>query len=232
MSQLRKLIVLTPEQLHRLRGRDRELTDHYDANRRHVLGSVVENVKKIGPTQAYAQYQAAQQRHLHHAAREREAPLQMVFADPPAAAPTLEEKLQKLEEQGEERRQHEQRASEQEGLRLAEVQRREKEEEAKEKRRKREEENTRRAARLAEAKKREKEEAKLRRAARSAQKTKERLATARQPEPSKENRLHSKVSLGGVHDISPLKTRSYNVKRGAEYLLEHPGEAKWLRLRQ
>lgn len=139
MSQLRKLIVLTPEQLQRLRGRHLDETDQYDANRLQVLESVLKKVKQIGPSQAYAQYQAAQQRHLHHAAKDRAEPLQMTIADPPAATPSVQEQLRKLEETDEQ-----------------------------EKRLVRDEAALRRAARAAETKRREREEAKILKAARRA----------------------------------------------------------------
>lgn len=81
MSQLKKLIVLTPEQLQRLRGRDRELTDRSDIERRMALHEAGKQAAKVGPTQAYAQYRLAQERHLHHAAKERTEPLHMTIAD-------------------------------------------------------------------------------------------------------------------------------------------------------
>lgn len=81
MSQLKKLIVLTPEQLQRLRGRDRELTERSDIERRLALHEAGKQTAKVGPAQAYAQYRLAQERHLHHAAKERTEPLHMTIAD-------------------------------------------------------------------------------------------------------------------------------------------------------
>lgn len=85
MSELRKMIVLTPEQLQRLRGREHQLANQFDAERKQVLDNVVRNMDKIGPTQAYAQYQAVQQKHLHHANKDRTEPLEMSMASAPAA---------------------------------------------------------------------------------------------------------------------------------------------------
>lgn len=114
MSQLRKLIVLTPEQLLRLRGRNLDVTDQYDANRLQVLESVAKKVKQIGPSQAYAQYQEAQQRHLHHAAKDRAEPLQMTVADPPALPQSVADQMKTLEETGEKNQLEEKRRAKRE----------------------------------------------------------------------------------------------------------------------
>lgn len=98
----KKLIILTPEQLLRLRGRDRELTVRSDADRRLALQKANKQAARIGPSQAYAEYRSLQDRHLHHAARERTQPLQMVLADPAdslAASTTDEDPTAKVKKE-------------------------------------------------------------------------------------------------------------------------------------
>lgn len=79
---LSKRIILSPLQLQRLLGRDRELTSRTDAARQTALAKAARAAKTIGPAQAYAQYSATQQRHLKQAAQERDAPLELVVSDP------------------------------------------------------------------------------------------------------------------------------------------------------
>jgi hypothetical protein len=81
MSQLKKLIILTPEQLRRLTGRDRELSDRYDWQQRAALRTASKQAPRLGSSQAYAQYRLAQDRYLQHAARERTEPLEMNIVD-------------------------------------------------------------------------------------------------------------------------------------------------------
>lgn len=100
----KKLIILTPEQLLRLRGRDRELTVRSDADRRLALQRANKQATRVGPSHAYAEYRSVQDRHLHHAARERTQPLQMVLADPAdsLAGSTEEDPLSKVKKEVEE----------------------------------------------------------------------------------------------------------------------------------
>jgi len=91
---LSKRIILSPTQLQRLLGRDRELTSRTDAARMDALASAAKAAQKIGSSQAYAQYSATQQRHLSQAAQERDAALELVVTDPaqpsgPAFVPDL-----------------------------------------------------------------------------------------------------------------------------------------------
>lgn len=79
---LSKRIILTPDQLRRLMGHDRELTKSTDAARMSALLSAAKTAPIIGPGQAYAQFNAVQQRHLHQAAHERSAPLELVVSEP------------------------------------------------------------------------------------------------------------------------------------------------------
>ena len=79
---LGKRIILSPSQLQRLLGRDRELTSRTDAARMTALQSAAKDAATIGPSQAYARYREMQQRHLVQAAEERGAPLELVVSDP------------------------------------------------------------------------------------------------------------------------------------------------------
>lgn len=222
MSQLRKHIVLTPEQLDKLRGRDRDLSDRYDIDRRHVLGAVAEKAKRIGPTQAYVQYRAAQQRHLQHAAKERTEPLEMVLSDARSASPTFEEKLAKVEEQSLARLQRDRGARQQEAAREAEQERRRREEEA----------------RLEEAnRKRELEEALARRAAKRAQaeerrRAKQEQSVRRSSRTAEKNRETWRQSVAFKHKKKPDQVGVVNptFNQGAQHLLSHRSEAKWLKL--
>ncbi|XP_034250650.1 uncharacterized protein LOC117651042 isoform X2 [Thrips palmi] len=79
---LSKRIILSPSQLQRLLGRDRELTSRTDAARQTALRSAAKDSASIGPSQAYARYREMQQRHLVQAAEERGAPLELVVSEP------------------------------------------------------------------------------------------------------------------------------------------------------
>lgn len=85
---LSKRIILSPTQLQRLLGRDRELTDRSGLERSSALQAATKAAAKIGPAQAYAQYQATQQRHINQAAHERGAPLELVVSEPTPPPPT------------------------------------------------------------------------------------------------------------------------------------------------
>jgi len=79
---LSKRIIISPAQLQRLLGRDRELTNRTDVARTTALQSAAKDAADIGPSQAYARYREMQQRHLAQAASERGAPLELVVSDP------------------------------------------------------------------------------------------------------------------------------------------------------
>lgn len=216
MSQLRRLIVLTQDQLDKLRGLSHNLTEQYDENRKHVLGSVAKKVKRIGPTQAYVQYRAAQQRHLQQAALERAEPMRMELTDAPAAPPTFEEKLRQVEEQSAARLLREQK------LREIEAARKEEEEDrafrALEDYRQNKllESEARKAYRKAKQK-RSKENQILRRSTRTVEKAKEKL---RQEYARREN-----IGLSRVSVVSPSA-----VELGAKQVLKNPAEARWIKL--
>lgn len=114
MADLQKFIILSPEQLQRLQGRDHALTSQSDADRQRALHKVSKDIARIGPTQAYAHYRAAQQRHLHHAAQERATPLVMTMstpapvpAPPPSPTSSIDWTQVKKEEKEEEKRERE-----------------------------------------------------------------------------------------------------------------------------
>lgn len=91
---LSKRIILSPTQLQRLLGRDRELSSRADMARMGALASATKAAPKIGSSQAYAQYRATQQRQLNQSAQERDASLELVVSDPaqpkgPAFVPDL-----------------------------------------------------------------------------------------------------------------------------------------------
>lgn len=79
---LSKRIILSPDQLRRLLGRDRELTNSTDIARMDALKAATRRASAVGPAQAYAQYRSSQERHLNQAAKERNAPLELVVSDP------------------------------------------------------------------------------------------------------------------------------------------------------
>lgn len=86
MSQtLAKRIILSPDQLRRLLGRDRELTSATNTARMSALQNAAQTAAAVGPSQAYAQYRSSQERHLNQAAKERDAPLELVVSDPASA---------------------------------------------------------------------------------------------------------------------------------------------------
>lgn len=91
MSGLRKLIVLTPQQLRRLQGLDRAETSRFDVARQQALQDATNQAPQIGPAQAYVQYQQAQQRHLHHALKDRSEPFQIEIASQPSENQRTEE---------------------------------------------------------------------------------------------------------------------------------------------
>lgn len=96
MSALGKLIVLTPQQLRRLQGLDHIETSRFDAARQQALHDATNQAPQIGPTQAYVQYQQAQQRHLQHAHKDRTEPLQIeIAAQPPEPQRTTETQTEK-----------------------------------------------------------------------------------------------------------------------------------------
>jgi len=99
---LSKRIILSPTQLQRLLGRDRELTSRTDAARMDALSSAAKAAQKIGSSQAYAQYSATQQRHLSQAAQERDAALELVVTDPaqPSGAAFVPDLINFEEEEG------------------------------------------------------------------------------------------------------------------------------------
>lgn len=91
MTQLQKRVILSPEQLDRLLGRDKELISQYDRDRVAALRTAAQRAPKVGATQAYSQYQSVQQRHLQRAARERAEPLELVIADASETQPLKQE---------------------------------------------------------------------------------------------------------------------------------------------
>ena len=78
---LSKRIILSPDQLQRLLGREKVVTDRYAHERDKAIISAVKGAPTIGAAQAYAQFSAAQQRHLHQAAKERNAPLELIISE-------------------------------------------------------------------------------------------------------------------------------------------------------
>lgn len=87
MSELQKRIILTPQQLDRLLGRDKELISLFDRERRAALDNAVRDASTHGPSHAYAQYNIAQQRFLDKSARDRTEPLELVLSAPPPPQP-------------------------------------------------------------------------------------------------------------------------------------------------
>jgi hypothetical protein len=80
-KNLSKRIILSPDQLQRLLGRDRLITDRYAHERDKAIISAVKGAPSIGASQAYAQFSTAQQRHLQHAAKDRNAPLELLISE-------------------------------------------------------------------------------------------------------------------------------------------------------
>lgn len=76
VASLEKIYLLTPDQLSRLLGKERERLGVLQRESSDALGRAERDVRRYGDSaRAYALFRGAQQQHLSEAARERETPL-------------------------------------------------------------------------------------------------------------------------------------------------------------